>query len=327
MTDGGASLLAPEWHRRAGLAAPLAALALALCAPASAQSLYKYRGEDGQWIYTDRAPGNSEGVEVRHLSLAPVRATVQVSDERVGGEIRVIARNGLHAPVEVGLLIKSLSGVERPQFQGDLSWVVPARGARILLRLPLVPGAAAPAVEYDFDFMPGDPGAVHNAKDGYRAPFVAAANYPITQAYPDNVTHQSVDSEYAIDIAMPVGTDVLAARGGVVFDVIGTNYRGGTDREAHLHAANIVRILHDDGTFAVYAHLNWNSIRVRPGERVQAGQYIADSGNTGFSSGPHLHFAVQRNAGMHIEALPVVFSGPNSRSIVPATGNVLTSYR
>jgi len=87
-----------------------------------------------------------------------------------------------------------------------------------------------------------------------------------------------------------------------------------------------VRILHDDGTIAVYAHLNRNSIRVRPGERVRAGQYIADSGNTGLSSGPHLHFAVQRNAGMRIEALPVEFEGPNSRSIVPATGNVLTAY-
>jgi murein DD-endopeptidase MepM/ murein hydrolase activator NlpD len=156
---------------------------------------------------------------------------------------------------------------------------------------------------------------------------VAAANYPITQAYPDNATHQTVDSRYAIDIAMPVGTDVLAARGGVVFDVVGTNFRGGTNREEHLHAANIVRILHDDGTFAVYAHLNWNSIRVTPGQRVQTGQYIADSGNTGFSSGPHLHFAVQRNAGMRIEAVPVAFEGPSSRSIVPATGNVLTSYR
>lgn len=87
-----------------------------------------------------------------------------------------------------------------------------------------------------------------------------------------------------------------------------------------------MRILHDDGTIAVYAHLNRNSIRVRPGERVRAGQYIADSGNTGLSSGPHLHFAVQRNAGMRIEALPVEFEGPNSRSIVPATGNVLTAY-
>lgn len=321
-------LLVAERQRSFWLAVPLAVLALAVCAPAPAQSLYKYRGDTGEWIYSDIPPkdSNSDSVEVRRLSLAPARATVRLSHHRVGDEVHVIARNGLYAPVEVGLIINASKGLERPKTGNDLRWVVPPRSARTLLKLPVLAGAPSADINYDFDYMPGDPNAVHNANEGYRAPFVAAANYPITQAYPDNVTHQSADSEHAIDIAMPIGTDVLAARGGIVFDVIATNFRGGTNKDEHLHAANIVRILHDDGTFAVYAHLNWNSIRVRPGERVRAGQYIADSGNTGFSSGPHLHFAVQRNAGMHIEALPVAFGGPNSRSIVPATGNILTAY-
>ena len=90
--------------------------------------------------------------------------------------------------------------------------------------------------------------------------------------------------------------------------------------------ANVVRILHDDGTYAIYAHLNWNSIRVRPGDRVSRGQYIADSGNTGFSSGPHLHFAVQRNVGMRIESVPVSFAGMQRSSVTPATGMSLTAY-
>lgn len=318
--------MAPERQHGSWFAVTLALLALAACGTAAAQSLYKYRDANGELVFTDRAPMAAEEVEVRRLSQAPTRATMKVTQERVGDEVRVVAHNGLHVPVEVGLVINASSGV-RDAREGELQrWVVGARGTRVLLRLPAEQGAALPQIDFDYDYMPGDPNAVHRAMNGYRAPFVAAANYPITQAYPDNVTHQSADSEYAIDIAMPIGTDVLAARGGIVFDVVGTNYSGGTDKEAHLHAANIVRILHDDGTFAVYAHLNWNSIRVRPGERVQAGQYIADSGNTGFSSGPHLHFAVQRNAGMRIEALPVEFEGPSSRSIVPATGNVLTSY-
>ena len=57
----------------------------------------------------------------------------------------------------------------------------------------------------------------------------------------------------------------------------------------------MVQILHEDGTIAVYAHLHWDSIRVRIGDHVSRGQYIANSGSTGFSSGPHLHFAVIRN--------------------------------
>ena len=102
---------------------------------------------------------------------------------------------------------------------------------------------------------------------------------------------------------------------------------GGLDLSRDGQSANIVRILHDDGSIALYAHLNWNSIRVKPGDKVRAGQYIADSGNTGFTSGPHLHFAVQRNAGLKIESMPVVFRGPNAGQVVPATGNALSSYR
>ncbi|MGB5690717.1 MAG: M23 family metallopeptidase, partial [Woeseiaceae bacterium] len=101
----------------------------------------------------------------------------------------------------------------------------------------------------------------------------------------------------------------------------------GPDADLYADLANIVRVLHDDGTFAVYAHLNWNSIRVNPGERVHAGQYIADSGNTGFSSGPHLHFAVQRNVGMFVESLPVTFRGPGDSSINPRSGMTLAAYQ
>jgi len=125
---------------------------------------------------------------------------------------------------------------------------------------------------------------------------------------------------------MPVGTDIFAARGGIVFDVAASNFRGGLDPERDGPAANVVRILHDDGTYAVYAHLNTNTIRVRPGDLVRRGQYIADSGNTGFSSGPHLHFAVLRNSGMRIESIPVVFLGANSESVVPSSGMVLSAY-
>ena len=44
--------------------------------------------------------------------------------------------------------------------------------------------------------------------------------------------------------------------------------------------------------------------QVRPGQRVQAGERIGLSGNTGYSTAPHLHFAVQVNRGMQLEAIP-----------------------
>ena len=125
---------------------------------------------------------------------------------------------------------------------------------------------------------------------------------------------------------MPIGTDIVAARAGVVFAVASTNFRSGLNPEIDGPAANVVRILHDDGTYAIYAHLNTNSIRVKPGDVVERGQYIADSGNTGFSSGPHLHFAVVRNVGLEVASVPVTFLGQNSDGIVPASGNVMTAH-
>ena len=65
-----------------------------------------------------------------------------------------------------------------------------------------------------------------------------------------------------------------------------------------------IRLLHDDGGMAVYAHLQAGGTPVRVGERVRQSQRIARSGNTGFSSAPHLHFAVQANTGMRLQSIP-----------------------
>jgi murein DD-endopeptidase MepM/ murein hydrolase activator NlpD len=157
-------------------------------------------------------------------------------------------------------------------------------------------------------------------------PYAVGVNHVVSQAYPDITTHRTPDSHYAVDIAMPIGTDIVAARGGVVFDVASNHFQGGTDPDTYGSKANVVRILHDDGTYAIYAHLNWNSIRVQPGDVVERGQYIADSGNTGFSTGPHLHFAVVQNAGMTIRSLPVTFAAGNATAITPSRGMTLTAY-
>ncbi|MFB6819271.1 M23 family metallopeptidase [Streptomyces sp. NPDC056347] len=101
------------------------------------------------------------------------------------------------------------------------------------------------------------------------------------------------------DFAVPVGTEVEAAHNGVVVKA-GPN--GGGDGPAY---GNAVVIKHANGTYSQYAHLS--KIDVRIGETVRTGDRIALSGNTGNSSGPHLHFEIRRTADYGSAVNPVHF--------------------
>jgi murein DD-endopeptidase MepM/ murein hydrolase activator NlpD len=96
----------------------------------------------------------------------------------------------------------------------------------------------------------------------------------------------SISQEYwsghpGVDIAGRAGAPVKAADGGYV-SVAGGGWNGGY--------GNQVIIDHGNGFATLYAHMN--SIFVRPGESIAAGQQIGTVGNTGNSTGPHLHFEI-----------------------------------
>jgi hypothetical protein len=301
--------------------------ALVVSGVAAAQALYKYRGENGEWIYSDRPPDDGQDVvEVRSLTPSIPKSGIKVRYEMDGTDVQLVATNEFFAPVELALDFVTIEGLEFPHPDDHLRWVIPARSDMLLVSLGMLEDAVRPFIEYRYEFLVGDPTAQHAPPEPYRVPFAIAGDHPVSQAYPDLVTHTTPDSRYAVDIAMPVGTDIFAARSGTVFDVSAKNFKGGTDALRDMSLANLVRILHDDGTYAVYAHLNLNSIRVQVGDSVDRGEYIAESGNTGYSSGPHLHFVVVRNVGMAMDSVAVEFEGANASPVTPATGQLLTAY-
>ncbi len=84
----------------------------------------------------------------------------------------------------------------------------------------------------------------------------------------------------AVDLGCRVGTTVVAAADGIVIRSNSIGYNGGY--------GEVVIISHPNGTQTIYAHLS--KINVVNGQSVKQGQVIGASGNTGRSTGPHLHF-------------------------------------
>jgi len=304
-----------------GALAFLAVVALAtslLASVAGAQQVYRYKDKSGQWVYTDRPPDGQASAQPMSVGTGAASPRIVVQPRSSAAGVALVAVNECRCTVEFGVKATGAGGREQAARA-----VVSPRSEHVLLEVAAPPGTGE--IRFDYGYVIGDPTAVHQPPGPYRAPFAAARSFPVTQAPPDAITHRDAGSRHAIDIGMPVGTAVHAAREGLVINVAHRFFRGGTTQEVR-DEANFVQVLHDDGTTAVYAHLQMNTVRVRPGQRVSRGEYIANSGNTGFSSGPHLHFVVLRNAGLKSESVPVTFAGPGGAGVTPRSGQPLTAY-
>lgn len=176
---------------------------------------------------------------------------------------------------------------------------------RVLRLTPVKPGKPTRYRDV-FYWLPGDMFANHDSDYPYLLPYAPDEHYRIVQGFGGRYSHQG-PSKYAVDIAMPVGTPVHAARAGTVVQVQEQHHKGGASRR-YARYANYIIVLHSDGTTGEYHHLQQNGSLVEVGEEVKAGQHIGYSGNTGFSSLPHLHFAVYRpGPSGEFESLPFVF--------------------
>lgn len=129
----------------------------------------------------------------------------------------------------------------------------------------------------------------------------------VTQGFQGYLSHNGSE-RFAVDLSLPEGTPVLAGRGGRVLAVKDDSQRG-CAQDSCVNLANYVAIDHGDGTIGHYYHLLYRSVMVKAGDAVCPGQQIALSGNTGKSTGPHLHFAVDDLFG---RSLPLSFRELNN---------------
>ncbi|WP_235972875.1 M23 family metallopeptidase [Luteimonas sp. MC1895] len=243
------------------------------------------------------AASDGAGAGAGERDPAPL-ARLEIVDRGAGPE--AWAENLLSGPIEVMLRATGAAPPAEPALPARAT--VPARARVLVSRI----GRAD--AQLVLEVVPGHPGA--RPLDGEYAWPLGSRTLRVSQGWGGTFSHRDDENRHAVDFATPEGTPVLAAREGVVMQVEDRFGSGGLGSSDDTGRANFVRILHNDGTMALYAHLAPAGARVRAGERVRRGQRIATSGNTGYSGGPHLHFAVQANRGLRLVSLPFRMFGP-----------------
>ncbi len=108
---------------------------------------------------------------------------------------------------------------------------------------------------------------------------------------PFHKTHSSM--RHCVDFALPIGTPIRAVADGIVIEKKSRFSKAYTNPSYKYRArTNYITIRHNDGWSSYYVHLKWRSVRVKIGQKVRRGQIIALSGDTGFTTYPHLHFGL-----------------------------------
>lgn len=232
------------------------------------------------------------------------------SEKQANGDVYFWLENKKDWPITMTLKVKTRNFKKSENEYRDyweVTKVLPGNARESVLNLHKINAKRAGHYDYDFKWTPGDMNAIHQDNYRYMLPFASNQDYRVVQGFNGGYSHRGA-SKYALDFAMPVGTPVHAARAGVVIDLTEHHWRGGASRR-YAKYANFVVVLHEDGTTGEYYHLRQNGVVVTTGDAVSAGQLLGYSGNTGFSSLPHLHFAVYR-AKSHgsYESLPIQFN-------------------
>ena len=145
----------------------------------------------------------------------------------------------------------------------------------------------------------------------YDLPFTRSNEFKVHQGYNGTFSHQN---QNALDFTMPVGTEITAIRDGTVIKVEESNTKNcGTEKCKKYN--NLILVYHSDDTFAEYVHLKHKGSKVKVGDKVKKGKIIAYSGNTGWSTGPHLHLVVYKQKMMNRKTLKTKFRIDNGDKI------------
>lgn len=179
---------------------------------------------------------------------------------------------------------------------------------------PLKSAALLAACLLPQQVIEADPGKGPEETTRFFLPFPPGSTYEVLFGPGDPPHHLSPRNRYAYDFDMPPGSKVSAAASGTVVGVVSRNSGPtGSSRQN-----NFVALRHPGGVISEYHHLMQDGALVRVGERVERGEVIGFSGQSGRADGPHLHFVVVEDE----RSVPIRFAGGERK---PQKGERATS--
>jgi murein DD-endopeptidase MepM/ murein hydrolase activator NlpD len=235
---------------------------------------------------------------IRSQAPDPVKIYQEPSGD---GGFQYFAQNIDLAPYQLEISFSELNNLKASVDLPYYTVVYPGDPVPLFRLDPVVKGSTSFKSGYKLTL--GDPEAATESDFIYWLPFEAQQGYTMVQGANGSSTHQD---KYAWDFAMEEGTKVCASRNGLVIQIKEDSNVGGADISFMEHA-NRITVLHDDGSYADYVHLKHNGALVETGDHVVSGQLIGYSGNTGWSTKPHLHFQVYKAVRFGIRTLPARF--------------------
>lgn len=248
---------------------------------------------------------------------SPIELTTEKDDE---GNYYLFADNQGIIPAYVFVSFPTFTNMAADK---DLPYgeLIPPGQKIQILHLWIADKSKSSRYRMSYTSVQGDP--INTVPDDdylYLFPWEHGHKHKVTQGHNGTFTHMD-ENQYALDFDLDMKTPIAAAREGLVVDVKEDSNRGGASSSFSKYG-NYVQVYHSDGTFANYVHLVKDGALVQVGETVEQGQIIALSGNTGRSSGPHLHFdvSVPLEDGSRT-SIPVKFADHENNAVIPQEGS------
>ena len=243
-----------------------------------------------------------------------------------GGAYQFYGDNDYPIPVWVSIDFPTLYNL-KTSVPLPFRTLLPPRAEKApLFQLEPIPDSGRKSFRMTVSYAKGDPTTVRpDSTFLYLFPFPHGKKYRLSQGPNGAFTHYG-ENQYAYDFDLDMGSLVTAARDGTVVEVKVDSNRGGPST-AYAQDANYILIYHEDGTFGNYVHLKQNGSLVKAGDRVKAGDPIGYSGNTGVSSGPHLHFDVRiPTVEGKMVSIPIRFLHYDGEPVSPVEGEYYYAF-